>query len=205
MKKIIALCSLAVALLFAGNAKAQLGINVGYAPENFVVGDNSTAYTGLFAGVNYNYNLSGDINLSLGAQFRMNNRSTETTIFGVKATETNQQYLIDIPLLFNYGFRLSNTVKLSVFAGPTFSYALSGKTTYKVSGGSSSHSFDPVNWYGENSDLNQFNVSGTIGGAITFNSIRVFAGYNYGLMDLNKSDNGTLKTNGLFVGLGLNL
>ena len=108
-------------------------------------------------------------------------------------------------MLLNYTFALSSALKLTFFAGPTFSYALSGNThtVNSVSGwlGSGSSSND-LDWYGENSKRERLNVSGTVGGVITYNRIRFFAGYNYGLLDLDKRDDITLKTNGLFAGLG---
>lgn len=43
------------------------------------------------------------------------------------------------------------------------------------------------------------------GADVKFANYNLFGGYRLGLLDLNTSDNATLKTNGLFVGLGFTL
>ena len=43
---------------------------------------------------------------------------------------------------------------------------------------------------------------GAAGVALEFQAFRLFGGYRLGFLDLNKSDNVTAKTSGLFVGLG---
>ena len=43
------------------------------------------------------------------------------------------------------------------------------------------------------------------GADVKFSNFNLFGGYRLGLLDLNKSDNASLKTNGLFVGLGFTL
>ena len=56
MKKVTSFLVLAAALLVAGNAHAQLGINIGYAPETITTtaknGNSNLPMTGFFAGKN---------------------------------------------------------------------------------------------------------------------------------------------------------
>ena len=80
------------------------------------------------------------------------------------------------------------------------SLALAGNT--KVSIGSSTNTSD---WYGDNSRLNRFNLYAVFGADLKFSQFNLFGGYRLGLLDLNSSDNITMKTNGFFVGLGFTL
>lgn len=210
MKKVFAFMTLAAALLFAGNANAQLSVNVGYAPMTKTVDNNgntsSTDYPGFFGGINYNTNLTGDLNLSIGGQVRFITK-TETSSFYGLANSKNTTTLInlEVPVLFNYGLNLSRELKLSVFAGAVFGYGLSGQTKFEGSiaglGGNST-----VDWYDENGivNLKRFNVSGTFGLALTYNQFRLFGGYDLGLVDIDNA-NTTTKTNGIFFGIGMNL
>ena len=138
MKKVFAI--LAATVLFAGMASAQLGINVGYAPQTYKTtytsGSTSTTSSmnlnGFFAGVNYNINLTGDLGVSLGANYRQNfgtdNDGLGIGIAGATVENKHSQSLVDVPILFNYGLKLTDALKLSVFVGPTVSFALAGNT-----------------------------------------------------------------------------
>ena len=81
------------------------------------------------------------------------------------------------------------------------SFALSGKS--KTTIGSTVDS--TLDWYGNNSNLSRLNLSVMGGVNVKYVRLNLFCGYQMGLLDLNKSDNVTLKTNGFFVGLGYDL
>lgn len=209
MKKIFAF--VAATVLFAGMASAQLGIHVGYAPQTYltkatVAGTtltDTTSMTGFFVGVDYNVNLTGDLNVSVGLQGRYNTKSEESTILGVSTKVASTQMLIDVPILFNYGLNLSDALKLSIFVGPTVNFALSGKTTTTV--GAPLNTENESNWYDDNSDLKKLDVALTAGLALNFSDIKIFGGYNMGLMNLTGADNTTMKGTNFFVGVGYNL
>ena len=200
MKKVLAIVALVAAMFIAGNVQAQSTIYAGYAPESFVSGSTSTNYQGFFAGFTQNFGLSKGIGVAAGAQFRMNTKSESNTILGVTTTTKNSQFLVDVPILFNYGIGVNRDITITPFVGPMVSLALAGNT--KVSVGSSTSTSD---WYGDNSRMNRFNLYAVFGADVKFNQFNLFGGYRLGLLDLNSSDNVTLKTNGLFVGLGFTL
>ena len=213
MKKIFAF--VAATVLFAGMASAQLGIHVGYAPQTYLnkYTSGSTTLTdtskmdGFFVGIDYNVNITGDLNVSVGLQGRYNTHSESTTLLGVTTKVDGTQMLIDVPVLFNYGLSLSDALKLSVFAGPTISYALSGNTKTTVSGSPAGllDGTTEANWYGDNSDLKKLDVALSLGAAVTFSDIKIFGGYNMGLLNLNGADGYTMKGSNLFIGVGYNL
>ena len=200
MKKVLAIVALVAAMFVAGKVQAQNMIYAGYAPESFVSGNSSSNYQGFFAGFTKNFGLSKGVGVAVGAQFRMNTKSESTTILGVTTTTKNSQFLVDVPILFNYGIGINRDITITPFVGPMVSLALAGNT--KVSVGSSTSTSD---WYGDNSRLSRFNLYAVFGADVKFNQFNLFGGYRLGLLDLNSSDNVTLKTNGLFVGLGFTL
>lgn len=210
MKKVFAF--VAATVLFAGMASAQLGLNLGFAPQTYksTVTSGSTSSTntlnlnGFFVGVNYNINLTGDLGVSLGVNYRMNMGSEETTVLGVTAKDTYNQNLVDVPILFNYGLKLSDALKLSVFAGPTINFALSGKTTstYTLLGTETTTETD---WYGDNTDMKKLDLGATVGVNLQYNGVRFFGGYNLGLLNTYDDDNVTRKGSNWFIGLGYSL
>ena len=209
MKKIFAMVAVAAGLLFAGNANAQMGVHFGYTPETWTTGDNSSDLTGLFVGVDYNLPLTGELKLNVGGQLRYNSHSESTTgsVLGVSQTVkvAHTQILLDVPVLLNYGFNLTGDLRMAVFAGATVSYAFVGQTKTTITGSVVNTDPDPVSWYGDNGSYNPLNLSGTFGLCFSYQQFRLFGGYNMGLMDLDKNDNTTTKTSGLFVGLGMAL
>ncbi|MBQ7162292.1 MAG: outer membrane beta-barrel protein [Bacteroidales bacterium] len=220
MKRTIAMAALAAVMIFAGKAYAQLSVNVGYAPVTYstetTVGSTVTETTaemaGFFAGLSYNHSFDGYLGLSLGAQARYNiKQSTGSANFVVvtgdsKSKET--QLMLDIPVLFNYGINLNSDAKLVAFAGPTFSYALSGNThvttTATVLGATSVTETDyPM--YDDGTAYNRMDLSGTVGVELHYAAYRLFGGYRMGFLDLNNNDNIKTTSSGLFIGLGIDL
>ena len=200
MKKVLAIVAFVAALFVAGNVQAQSMVYAGYAPETFVTGNTSTNYQGFFAGFTQNFGLSQGIGVAAGAQFRMNTKTESATLLGVTSTTKDNQFLVDVPILFNYGIAINRDITVTPFVGPMLSLALAGNTKYTL--GSSTSTTD---WYGDNSRMSRFNLYAVFGADLKFNQFNLFGGYRLGLLDLNSSDNVTLKTNGLFVGLGYTL
>ena len=137
MKKTLTILAVAVAMLVTANA--QTGINIAYTPQtiNSTNGNlhDTIRLDGIAIGINQNIALSGDLALSVGLQGRYGFASSETTVnLGIlgsaTATAAHKQLLIDVPVLLNYGFNLGSNVRLTLFAGPTVSFALMGKTTW---------------------------------------------------------------------------
>ena len=203
MKKAVFLFAIA-AFLFAGNAQAQLGINIGYAPQTTTtVSGNSTSSSempGFFVGANYNKALSENgIGISFGVQARYNTKTETNSLLSVTTTTKNTQFLIDIPVLLNFGLNLGSDARLAFFAGPTFSYALSGNTNVTENVLNTSTDYP---WYGDNSNSSQFDLMGTFGASLDYKTFRLFGGYRLGLLDLDKRDNVKSTTSGIFVGVG---
>lgn len=220
MKKTIAIVACTAAMLFAGKANAQLGINAGYAPVTLSTavtsGNTTTTSTsemdGFFAGVTYNYGITKDLGVAFGLQGRYNTKTStgnaDLVVVSGNSKSTTTQFLLDVPVLFNYSLPLGGSAKLSAFVGPTFSYALYGNT-HVVSTttilGSSSTSESDYDMYGDNSTNNRFDITAAFGLQFQYSDFRLFGGYRLGLTDLNTNENVKTTSSGLFVGLGYNL
>jgi hypothetical protein len=200
MKKALAIVALIAAMFVAGKVQAQTTVYAGYAPETFVTGNTSSNYQGFFAGFTKNFGLAKSIGVAAGAQFRINSKSVSNTVWNVTTTTKSTQFLVDVPILFNYGIGINRDIKVTPFVGPMLSLALAGNS--KVSVGSNTTT---TNWYGDNSNQNRFNLYAVFGADLKFSQFNLFGGYRLGLLDLNSSDNITLKTNGFFIGLGYTL
>lgn len=201
MKKAFAILALVAAMFVAGNAQAQISINAGYSPEKFVAKQGnyseSINYQGFFVGITDNFVLYKGLGVAPGLQFRMNTKSQSETYLGTTVKTTSQQMLIDVPILFNYGIAINDKIAITPFAGPMFSLAILGKDTSNAGNSSITE-----NWY-ENGNVNRFNVNLVGGAAVSFNKAKLFAGYRFGLVDMDKNNESlTIKTQGFFVGLG---
>ena len=198
MKKALAIAALIAAMFVAGSVQAQTTIYAGYAPEKFSLSNSSYNFQGFGVGLAQNFVFSKGIGVAVGAQFRMNTRSESGTYLGVSAKLRETQTLIDVPILLNYQISINQDIKVSPFVGPMASLALSGQS--KTSFGNSERI---EKWY-ETSLLNRFNLYAVIGADLRYKHFNLFGGYRIGLLDLDTSS-GTLKTNGIFVGLGYTL
>ena len=195
MKKVLAIVAFVAALFVAGNVQAQSMVYAGYAPETFTYNNSSDNFQGFFAGFSQNFGLSQGIGVAAGAQLRYNTRSYSA--WG--ATAKDSQFLVDVPILFNYGIAVNRDIKITPFVGPMVSLALTGNTHVDTVLGDGDS-----NWYGDNSDMSRFNLYAVFGADVKFNQFNLFGGYRLGLLDLY-SNSITLKTNGFFIGLGYSL
>ena len=201
MRKALAIVALVAAMFVAGNVQAQSTIYATYAPETFVAGSNSTNYQGFSIGFSQNIGLSKGIGVAAGAQFRMNTRSATQTLWGFTGKVKETQTVIDMPILFNYKIAVNRDLAFVPFVGPMPSLALTGTTK----GADPIFGENSSDWYGDNSTRNRFNLYAVFGVDVKFSNFNLFGGYRLGLLDLDSNDNASLKTNGIFVGLGFTL
>lgn len=212
MKKALTIFAVAVAMLATANA--QTGLNIGYTPQTITSSNGNWHDTirldGVAIGINHNIQLSGDLALSVGLQGRYGFASSETTVDlgllgSAKATASHKHLLVDVPVLLNYGFNLGSA-RLTLFAGPTISFALMGKTTWSgnanVLGALNLGTDGEDDWYDDDSNNSRFDLGATLGACISFNQFRIYGGYNLGLLNLSTADNTTRKAAGFFAGIG---
>lgn len=206
MKKVFSIAAVAIAMLFAGTTQAQknnLTVNIGYAPQTFntvttiLNTDTKTSMdmTGFFAGVGYTSAVTPNLGLTVGLQARYNYGNEENSLLKFNHT----QFLVDVPVMLSFGIQMGNDIRLGIFAGPAFNFAVQGKTEIvgKISGND-----DDEDWYEDGDDRQRFDISGAAGLSLQFRTVRLYGGYRMGFLDLNKNNNIKTTTQGLFVGLG---
>ena len=196
MKKILSL--VAAVVLCATGAMAQASLGFGYMQPNHRYA--SKALNGAYVGVDYNINLSGDLSVAPGVYYSYSVGTDAGSIGSLFSSKTtfNEQY-VSVPLNFNYGLDLARDLRISVYAGPTFSYGLSSTAKYDanvvgVSGSTTSDLYANENYK---------KIDVLVGGGFAFDyahRFRVALGYNVGVMDRDASDNGTFKRNYLHMG-----
>jgi hypothetical protein len=209
MKKLFFIAAFVSVLFITEKAQAQLNINVGYATEfmtseNITTGDTTFFFNGFYAGLNWKFELIDNLNLTAGAQYRMNlGDLSEHVYYGagfVHHVIRQRQTLVDIPIMLNYDMAASSKVTISPFAGPMLSWGITGETKEQW--------LYPLDtefhhkWYDENGEQNRFNVYGMAGVKVCFYRFTISVGGRYGFLDLNKNDDTTTKAYGFFLSFG---
>lgn len=198
MRKALAMVAFVAALFIAGNVQAQKMVYAAYAPETFTAGNTSFDYQGFALGFAKNFGLAKNVGVAVGGQFRLNTRTATQTIWGFTGKVKENQLLIDVPVLFNYKIGVNRDLAIIPFVGPMPSLALTGTTK----GADPIFGENSSNWYGDNSNRSRFNLYVVFGADVKYTDYNLFGGYRLGLLDLNKSDNASLKANGFFIGIG---
>jgi len=211
MKKIFA--TIAVLAVAASSAFAQISVGAGYVGTTATTEINSNSsdatYSGFYVGGNYNINLGMGIGVAPGLYYVNSSSSKDAAAkaFGYTLGTGNvkvKENFLAVPIHLNYGIELTDGLKLSVFAGPTLTFALSSKTdgTLTVLGVSADKTYDNFDEDNNVLDYKRFDVM--LGGGVAVDivdMIRVSAGYNWGLIDLYGNDNAKYTRKGLHVGV----
>ena len=203
MKKIYFIIA-AVAMLFAIEAKAQIGVGVGYNMLSTSYGEvaESESLNGFYIEATYDYNFLNDSWGSLavqpGVRFTYAGTSETEETLGLTASK-NETYL-DIPVLVKYTYDL-DALKLSAFAGPVISCGLSSSSSLSGDGASLSASN-----YGEDGVYGRFDIKLGLGiGATFMEKYNAKIGYNVGLLNRYTGESDAAFRTGVFyLGIGYN-
>lgn len=110
---------------------------------------------------------------------------------------------LEIPILVKYGFKATDEIAVLPFLGPTFSYAISGKTKQAgPSGIEKVGSFDEKKAF--TGGLKRANMGFKLGCGFEYNNLYLEAGYQFGITNVCKMDEASLHSNALFVNFGVN-
>jgi len=186
MKTFFKIAAVAVAALCSMNVFAQnrTYLSAGYDRVSFSVKESGVSASlnsdlGFHAGLGMEFGVAS--NLYVDAECRYIYAKFEESDVNIKA------HTINLPLRLKFKTGLSETVDLSLFAGPMLSYGISCKAKL---GGYSEDLYD--------SDLERFDVKAGIGCGLEFSKkFGINVGYDWGLLD--QSDD--CKINVLQVGV----
>jgi len=192
MKKVI--LTLALVAVAATSAFAQdLSIGAGYlnstTTSSYSSSSSSFGMNGFYGGVGAQKDLNDFLGFNTGVYYSYLTGTTSASALGGFLSGSNKvtEHYINVPVQLNLGFELAKGVKLFAFAGPVLNVGLISKSvaTGSVAGASSSTSTDN---YADGSDYGRFDVLLGGGGGIQIANIKVFGGYNYGMLDRDASD-----------------
>ncbi|MCL1821624.1 MAG: PorT family protein [Prolixibacteraceae bacterium] len=181
MKKLLRLFLVAVFAIVAIGANAQVGIEAGYVNSKFSKANEP--FNGFRVGATYDMTVQGNfaLNYGVGYTFLTQKNATGGSLASVELKSTG--HYVDIPVRAMYSIPLNASSKFFLYAGPDFYFGLAGKNkiTGQVAGAEGNTTHD---WYG---DMKRFDVLLGAGGGIQFNRIRIKAGYDWGMVEVNKS------------------
>ena len=224
MKKLITAMAIVVALFVAGKAQAQFSVTLGtsldFITDRVSIESTSTGdapsistnsmhmegYRGLSLGANYNFNVTENLGIAIGGQFRWNHLHISEGIFGPMPNRyISNVFYVDVPVMLNYNFNLNNNWKITPFVGPMLTYGLGG--TIKICD-QDYHYVEIYPWYGDygdtfaTHDYKHLDLSAVGGVAVSYKHFNLSGGYRYGLLNLAKDDITKTHTSGVFLGIG---
>jgi hypothetical protein len=119
---------------------------------------------------------------------------------------------LEIPLLIKYGFQVADDIGVVPFVGPYFSRACWGKTkAYPKTAFNDGKldtsvkqekygTFAEEKWTG----LNRLNMGFKVGCAAEYNKLYVEIGYQFGVTNISKDDDKSIRSNAFFANFGVN-
>ena len=177
----------AAAMFVAVDAKAQLGVGVGYNLLNTTttVADESesSSLNGFYIEAEYNFNLLdeqwGALGIQPGIRYTFAGESEKAELYGEKVRLSVAEHYLDIPVQVKYGYEvISSKLNINAFAGPVFSIGLAS-----IVKGSMDDSVVKANAY-KDSDYGRFDLKIGVGvGVDLFEKLNVKVGYNFGLLN----------------------
>lgn len=199
--------TLALVAVAATSAFAQISVGAGYLANTqkstYTSGSTSTTTTtpskGAYIGADYTLDLGQGLGVLAGLKGTFLTNTETTSLLGVTGTtKTNELYLA-VPVQAVYTYALSNDLKLFGFAGPSFSFGLSSKSTFT---NNVTDDVTVTDNYGDDSNYGKVNVFLGLGvGADIMNTIRIKAGYDIGLLNRSSADNTKVGDAQWFVGV----
>ena len=199
MRKII----LTIALAFAAAVAfgQDLSISAGYVRATHIYDNNTSKlpFNGFYAGLGAEWKLDQNFGFATGLYYEFDATSSTISAWGASAGATTTEHYIDIPLHFAAGFEVAQGVRLFLEIGPALSVGLASTTTgninilgIKIKDASNNY---------DGGTYGRFDLGiGGIGG-IQVGAIKVFGGYNYGLIDRNSSQNTVLNRSQVVAGI----
>lgn len=208
MKKIYCVLAVAAAILFATEARAQIGVGIGYNLINNVKDvfgiQTSDAFNGFYVEATYDINILekswGKLGVQPGVRLSHAGVRESETSYGITTTASENETYLDFPVFVKYSCEL-NALNLSAFAGPILSCGLSSVTESRVGDIAATINNYEAGGYG------RFDLKLGIGISTAFDDkYEVKVGYNFGMLNryTEKLDNVSFRTGVFYVGVAFN-
>lgn len=203
MKKLI--LSLAIAAIAAGSAMAQVSVGAGYLNQTSKSSLSESSSSkgssdGFYVGAAFSCPIIAGLSVDPGIYYGFLTSSTDVNIAGFElANGKTQSHYLMIPIDLRYSFHALDFLDVFALAGPRFNVGLASTTTVSALGDAVEQKVDN---YGENSSLQRFDFGLGVGiGFDLFQMVRIKVGYDWGLLDVNKTDAITTNNSMLHAGV----
>lgn len=211
MNNIIRTLAVALMLSFGATTYAQVSIGAGYVSSTLTnaIYTNEVAsnlpYHGFYVGVGYTIPIVAGLSITPGVFFESirANHVTDMQTFELRFSGADKY--LSVPLYVSYGFDLSSSVRLSVFAGPTATLGLSSVNKgYEAYKNSNVKSEETVTEAYKEGYWKRFDVM--LGGGLgieLLKHIRITVAVNFGMIDrqITKMSDLPMKRNQLVAGV----
>lgn len=195
--------SLAIAAVAAGSAAAQITVGAGYLNQTTVnsISENTSSdgtMHGFYVGAGFSWPLVAGLSIDSGVSYNYLVSNEDILGAGFLNSKTENS-ILEIPVNLRYRFHAASFLDIFALAGPRFNVGLASTTTASV--------LDlekEINNYGEDSNLQRFDFGLGAGiGFELFQLVRLDVGYDWGLLDLNKTEAVTTRNSRFHVGLAV--
>ncbi|MDD4428118.1 MAG: outer membrane beta-barrel protein [Paludibacter sp.] len=197
-----------VVLLFvAVNLSAQkIGIQAGYVNVSEQTNGSSLVFPELVSGFQVGPVSETELFNNIDIRYGVLYTYLMSTFDGVTGTNNYNGHLVDVPVRVQFAFPIDNVLKLFAFAGPNFNFGLAQKTINKttVFGSEINTTYDRYKADADNDDVydvNRFDVRLGLGAGAQYRNVQLRVGYDWGMLDLNNTDDISLKRNQLTASL----
>lgn len=167
--------------------------------ENSRTGD---MLAGFRVGAGAEFQITKDFYLSPSLQFLTRGSKTSLSLAGVTTTSTSRYNVLEIPVHAGYRFAFAPNMSVSLQAGPYFAYALTGKRSAVVSSKIGEEKID-TDIFKNNKDASRFDIGVGMQAAFEYSRYYAMLGYEQGILDQNKTENGKMNHMNFYVGLGI--
>ena len=175
-------------------------IEVGYNnPSRFGSGVSSTYFNGVKMGVTTELEMKYNISLLTGVLYNLvysdkvqrypNSTSINSLTYG---------HFINVPLMAIYNIPINKNLKLFGYGGPTFSIGLRQREVALSTVSTIPSAYTDM----YNSSLNRLNLQVGLGGGVQWKKFQLKGGYDWGVLNLNKTDTGKLYQRGWYITFG---
>jgi len=211
MKKQVHFILIAFLAVFSSNLYAQFGVQAGYTylPSNgnltlgsFNEFSGTTRNHGFRAGLTYDFHLKGDLGMQTGLFYAYAGGKTSEpnrtflpyVVRGIQLTTSAYQFL-ELPVHVSYSLPVTNEFKFFFFGGPSFAYALQGKSTSQFKEWNIPDEYSIYEDFQDFLSPFELKVGGGLG--VHYKNYRAKIGYDQGILNIyngekRKNDNGAI-------------
>lgn len=205
MKKLrLSLVAAMLMVITAVSAQTSLGIKGGLNMSNFY-GDevnDKNMKLGFHVGLVADYEFAPNMAIQSGLLFTTKGSEFKLGTENVKIEQTVNPMYLQVPVHFAYKADVMPGTRIVFHAGPYVAYGIAGKAKVKGTLGDSSAESRSVNVFGDKALLKPFDAGLGLGVGAEFSRFLVDIGWDMGLVNISKADNGNIKNQNAYLSVG---